>query len=198
MRKLARQAMRIRATSRKRTSKLRRTGWCGQAIGRTRPKRKMKRRTTPCSLICCPRGRRMKARAAAFSSKIRRLFTFSRCRHLVRLASVTAEARHAKRPEHRHALAALVDRANAGAVLPGAGEVGVAVGIDVNRARHRHVGAEAIPAFGIRKANRAAAHHVDGGAHEDKGGLVGGRVVARLGGPDSEYLDAGSHNAVRV
>lgn len=76
-------------------------------------------------------------------------------------------------PKHRDALAALVDRAYAGAILLGAGDVGIAVDVYVDRTRHRHVGAEAIPSLGIREADPALAHHVDGGAHIDKDGVAG-------------------------
>ena len=108
---------------------------------------------------------------------------------LRRLAPV---ARHAQRAEHRHPLVALVDGTHCGAVFLCAGDVRLARRLDLELAGDRHRGAEAIPALRILQADAALAHHVDRGAHEDEGRLVGGLIVHRGAAAHAEDLHAGS------
>src|SRR5688500_5703042 len=107
----------------------------------------------------------------------------------------TTETSDPQGAEDRDALAALVDGAHAGAVVFRARDLGGAMRLDVQRARDRDVGTEAVPALGIVEADRALARHVDGGAHEDERRLVGGRVVAGLRRADAEDLHAGGDHA---
>src|SRR5688500_2431118 len=107
----------------------------------------------------------------------------------------TTETGDPQGAEDSHALVALVDGAHAGAVVLRARDLGGAVRLDVQRARDRDVGTEAVPALGIVQADRALAGDVHRRAHEDKRGLVGGRVVAGLRRADAEDLHAGRDHA---